>query len=309
MCNTIFLKKGVFILLMILCLTPMASAPIALLSGFLFSNFCGHPFIKYNHSATNWLLKISVVGLGFGMNIGHALEAGEQGFELTVFSICSILVLGAILGKIFKINAKTTHLVASGTAICGGSAIAAIAPVVNAGEKDMSVALGTVFALNSIALIIFPIIGHSLELSQYQFGLWSAIAIQDTSSVVGAAAAYGKEALMIATTVKLARALWIVPVAIVTAFFFKSKSKKISIPWFIGLFILAMLFNSYFPLPILVTTGITKASKALLVLTLFLIGAGLSIEKIKAVGWRPLVLGILLWVFISTVSLWVIMQL
>ncbi len=308
MSHNIFLKKGVFVFLMILCLTPVVNAPIALLAGFLFAARWGHPFIEYNHKATNWLLKTSVVGLGFGMNIEQALQSGEQGFELTVFSICAILLLGTFLGRVFKINARTTHLVSSGTAICGGSAIAAIAPVVNAGEKDMSVALGTVFALNSIALIIFPAIGHALDLSQYQFGLWSAIAIQDTSSVVGAASAYGKEALLVATTVKLARALWIVPVALITMLFFKNKNKRIAIPWFIGLFVLAMLANSYFPLSHWLTTGITRVAKSLLVLTLFLIGAGLSIEKIKAVGWRPLLLGILLWGFISVASLWVILQ-
>lgn len=308
MSHNIFLKKGVFVFLMILCLTPVVNAPIALLAGFLFAARWGHPFIEYNHKATNWLLKTSVVGLGFGMNIEQALQSGEQGFELTVFSICAILLLGTFLGRVFKINARTTHLVSSGTAICGGSAIAAIAPVVNAGEKDMSVALGTVFALNSIALIIFPAIGHALDLSQYQFGLWSAIAIQDTSSVVGAASAYGKEALLVATTVKLARALWIVPVALITMLFFKNKNKRIAIPWFIGLFVLAMLANSYFPLSHWLTTGITRVAKSLLVLTLFLIGAGLSIEKIKTVGWRPLLLGILLWGFISVASLWVILQ-
>ncbi len=309
MSHKTILKKTAFVLLMMGCLTPVISAPIALLAGFLFAACWGHPFLKYNHKATNWLLKAAVVGLGFGMNVGQALQSGERGFELTVFSICAILLLGTFLGRVFKINARTTHLVSSGTAICGGSAIAAIAPVVNAGEKDMSVALGTVFALNSIALIIFPIIGHALNLSQYQFGLWSAIAIQDTSSVVGAASAYGKEALLIATTVKLARTLWIVPVAVVTMLFFRNKKKKIAIPWFIGLFIVAMLVNSCFPIAPWLTTGITRVSKALLVLTLFLIGASLSIEKIKAVGWRPLLLGLLLWGFISVASLWVILQL
>ncbi|MGH2643299.1 MAG: YeiH family protein, partial [Chitinophagaceae bacterium] len=204
------LKKIAFVIVLVLCATPYINAPIALVLGFLFSCFIGHPFSQYNHKATNWLLKIAVVGLGFGMNFYSAMQVGKEGLKITFFSICAILILGIILGKILKINSKTVHLVSSGTAICGGSAIAAIAPVVQASEKDMSVALGTVFALNSIALILFPIIGHSLNLSQYQFGLWSAIAIQDTSSVVGAAASYGKEALSIATTVKLARALWII---------------------------------------------------------------------------------------------------
>lgn len=300
------LKKIAFVSVMILCATPLVSPPIALVLGFLFSYFIGHPFIHLNHKATNWLLKIAVVGLGFGMNIYSALQVGKEGFKLTFFSIMAILTLGIILGRLLKISPKTSHLVSSGTAICGGSAIAAIAPVVEASEKDMSVSLGTVFALNSIALILFPLIGHYLGLSQYQFGLWSAIAIQDTSSVVGAAASYGKEALGIATTVKLARALWIIPVALISAFIFKSKSKKISIPWFIGLFILAMLMNTYFPLPRIFTHYITISSKSVLVVTLFLIGAGLSVEKIKAVGWKPFALGVMLWLFISVSSLFVI---
>lgn len=302
-------KKIAFIILFLLCATPFINAPIALALGFLFSCFIGHPFAHLNHKATNWLLKIAVVGLGFGMNFYSAMLVGEKGLRLTFFSICSIIILGIILGKILKINPKTTHLVSSGTAICGGSAIAAIAPVVEASEKDMSVALGTVFALNSIALILFPIIGHSLSLSQYQFGLWSAIAIQDTSSVVGAASAYGKEALGIATTVKLARALWIIPVALISILVFKSKNKKVTIPWFIGLFILAMLCNTFLSIPVIITHGIRKASESVLVVTLFLIGAGLSVEKIKAVGWKPLALGIALWAFISVSSLFVIIHL
>ena len=193
---------------------------------------------------------------------------------------------------------KSSHLVASGTAICGGSAIAAVAPAVNASEKEISVSLGVVFLLNAVALVVFPFIGHLLGLSQHQFGLWSAIAIHDTSSVVGAASAYGNEALEVATTVKLARALWIIPVSLLSAFLFKNKGKKISIPWFILFFILAMLANSYLP-------GISTVAPAI---TLFLIGAGLSVEKIKSVGWKPLILGIILWITVSILSLLVIMH-
>lgn len=303
------LQRIAFILVLLLCATPFINAPIALVLGFLFSCFIGHPFAHLNHKATNWLLKIAVVGLGFGMNFYSAVKVGEEGLKMTFFSICAILILGVILGKVLKINPRTTHLVSSGTAICGGSAIAAIAPVVEATDKDMSVALGTVFALNSIALILFPIIGHTLNLSQNQFGLWSAIAIQDTSSVVGAASAYGKEALGVATTVKLARALWIIPVALISILVFKSKNKKVNIPWFIGLFILAMILNTFFPIPVVILHGIRKSSESVLVVTLFLIGAGLSIEKIKAVGWKPLALGVVLWVFISVSSLFVILHL
>ena len=287
----------------ILCTTPFVNPPIALILGFLFAQFIGHPFIHLNHKATNILLKTSVVGLGFGMNIGAAILAGHDGFLLTIASIFTTLTLGYFIGRSLKIAQKTSHLVASGTAICGGSAIAAVGPMLDASEKDMSVALGTVFLLNSIALIIFPPIGHYFKLSQHQFGLWAAIAIHDTSSVVGAASTYGKEALQVATTVKLARALWIIPVAFLTAFVFKSKNRKLKLPWFIGLFIVAMIFNSYLPSFVAYFKFISDISKTGLTVTLFLIGAGLSFEKIKSVGWKPLALGVMLWIFISVVSL------
>ncbi len=305
----IFFKKAGFVGLMLLSLTPVVTAPLALVMGFLFVWFFGNPLEKFSFKVTHWLLKISVVGLGFGMNMQQAIAGGKEGFEMTIFAICSILLLGFILGKLLKLNKKTTHLLSSGTAICGGSAIAAVAPVVNASQKDMSVALGTIFTLNAIALILFPIVGHAFHLSQYQFGLWSALAIQDTSSVIGAAASYGKEALRIATTVKLARALWIIPVAVITSFVFKNKGKKVKLPWFIGLFILAVLLNTYFKLPLSFTSAVTYGSKALLVLTLFLVGSGLSISQVKAVGWRPLLLGLSLWIFISVISLCVIIHL
>ncbi|MEO5967832.1 MAG: putative sulfate exporter family transporter, partial [Ferruginibacter sp.] len=208
-----------------------------------------------------------------------------------------------------KLDRKTTHLISSGTAICGGSAIAAVAPVIGATEKDMSISLGVIFLLNSVALILFPPIGLYLKLSQVDFGIWSAIAIHDTSSVVGAALAYGEEALKVATTVKLARALWIIPVSILSMFLFKGKGNKVKIPWFIFLFILAIILNSYFNIPTVITKGITTVSKSMLVLTLFLIGAGLSVQKIKEAGWKPMLLGIMLWLFISISSLIAILYL
>lgn len=300
--NPTFLKV-LFILALVLCTTPYISAPIALVGGFLFNLFLGHPFSRFNGKATSLLLKTSVVGLGFGMNIHTALAVGKEGLELTICSITIVLVLGYLIGKWLKMSRPASHLVAAGTAICGGSAIAAVAPAINASEKDISVSLGIIFLLNSIALLIFPVIGHLLNLSQYDFGLWSAIAIHDTSSVVGAASAYGEEALQVATTVKLGRALWIIPVTLLSAFLFKSKDKKIPIPWFIGYFILAMLANSYLPFVNLFNTQVVTISKATLVVTLFLIGSGLSVEKMKSVGWKPLVLGIILWVVISVLSL------
>ena len=300
--KTVAVKAG-FIIAIVLCATPYVSAPIALVGGFLFTLFFGHPFEKLNHKATNLLLKASVVGLGFGMNVDSALAAGRDGFWLTVCSITLVLTLGYFIGKRLGMPRRTSHLVASGTAICGGSAIAAVAPAVNASEKEMSVSLGVVFLLNAIALVVFPFIGHLLGLTQHQFGLWSAIAIHDTSSVVGAASAYGDEALMVATTVKLARALWIIPISLLSAVLFKSSGKKISIPWFIFFFILAMLANTYLPFVSTFGPAINSISKTALVVTLFLIGAGLSVEKIKSVGWKPLILGIVLWVIVSVLSL------
>lgn len=304
-----WLRTSLFVVMALLCLSPWVSAPLALVAGFLFSLLWGNPFARYTAAATNRLLKISVIGLGFGINVDSAVAAGSRGFVLTICSITGVLVLVFFLGRIFKISPKTTHLISSGTAICGGSAIAAVAPVIDAGEKDISVSLGAIFALNALALIVFPFIGHLLNMSQSQFGLWCAIAIHDTSSVVGAATTYGKEALNVATTVKLERALWIIPLSLLSTFFFKSKSKKIKIPWFIGLFVLAMLINSYLPLPEHLPGWISTGAKSTLVLTLFLIGSGLDVQKIKAVGWKPFVLAVALWLFIGTSSLWFILHL
>ena len=301
--------KVLFILAMVLCLSGYISSPVALVGGFVFTYFLGHPYLSLNSKAVNWLLKIAVVGLGFGMNLIETFNAGKDGFLLTVFSITATLILGFFLGKMLKMDRKGTHLISSGTAICGGSAIAAVAPVINASEKDISISLGVIFLLNSIALIIFPPLGHLFGLSQHQFGLWCAIAIHDTSSVVGAAYTFGEEALKVATTVKLARALWIIPLSLLSVFLFKGKGKSIKIPYFIFLFILAIIINSYLPIPEMITHGITTISKSLLVLTLFLIGAGLSIDKIKSAGWKPMILGISLWVFISISSIFVILSL
>lgn len=301
--NNKSIRVAILVAAIVISATPFVNPPIALVLGFLFAQFIGHPFIHLNHKATNILLKSSVVGLGFGMNLSAAIHAGHDGFLLTVASIFTTLTLGYIIGRSLKIAQKTSHLVASGTAICGGSAIAAVGQMVDASEKDMSVALGTVFLLNSIALLIFPPIGNFFKMTQHQFGLWSAIAIHDTSSVVGAASTYGQEALQTATTVKLARALWIIPVSLLTALVFKTKNRKIKLPWFIGLFILAMLFNTYFPVFGSSFKFISSISKTGLTVTLFLIGAGLSFEKIKSVGWKPLALGVALWIFISVVSL------
>ncbi|KIA99494.1 membrane protein [Flavobacterium sp. KMS] len=296
-------KQIIFVFLILLCLTSIISPPIALLLGLLVANLSGNPFLDYSHKAITILLQFSVVGLGFGMNATSALSAGKEGLVLTIASIFSTIILGTFLGKWFGIDKKTSHLISCGTAICGGSAIAAIAPVIKSDEKQTSVALGVIFILNSIALFLFPYIGHELNLSQREFGLWCAIAIHDTSSVVGASNRFGAEALQIATTVKLARALWIIPIALITTVLFKNKQTRIKIPYFIGLFILAMLLNTYVPQTAIIAPSMVVLAKIGLTVTLFLIGAGLNLSVLKTVGVKPLLQGVLLWVFIASVAL------
>ncbi|MBB4118071.1 putative integral membrane protein (TIGR00698 family) [Mesonia hippocampi] len=296
-------KKIFFIILCLLFLTPFLSAPIALLSGFLFTNLFGNPFDSLSKKTVKWLLKASVVGLGFGMFLQKTIETGKDGLILTVITIVLTITLGVLLGKLLKIDKAIAYLISTGTSICGGSAIAAVSSVINAKDKQISIALGVVFFLNALAIFIFPALGNLLELSQHEFGIWSAIAIHDTSSVVGAAMAYGEEALDTAITVKLARALWIIPVSLISMFIYKSDNGKIKIPWFIFLFILAILANSFLDLPSFITSYVPAISKQLLVLTLFLVGTGLSIKTIKSTGFMPILLGVLLWITISVISL------
>ncbi|SHI67957.1 conserved hypothetical integral membrane protein [Hymenobacter daecheongensis DSM 21074] len=298
----------VFGLALGLCLTPWGSPPLALALGLVVALVFGNPWPVQSRKYTSKLLQWSVVGLGFGMNAHQALQAGRTGLLFTVASIVGTLGLGFLVGRWLKIDRKTSHLISCGTAICGGSAIAAVGPVLRAEESQMSVALGTVFILNSVALFLFPALGHGLHLSQSQFGLWCAIAIHDTSSVVGAASHYGPEALQIATTVKLARALWIIPVSLGTAFFFKMPGAKVKLPYFILGFVAAMLLNTYVPALHALAPLAVYLAKIGLTLTLFLIGAGLSAQVLRSVGVRPFVQGILLWLIISTVSLWVILH-
>lgn len=311
---SLLLKKLLFILLALFALTPYCEAPIALLLGIVFSFTLGNPYLKYNSKATKILLQASVVGLGFGMNAIEALEVGKDGLIFTIVSISFTLLVGLLLGRAFKVDKNTSSLISSGTAICGGSAIAAIAPVIRANNDQITIALASVFILNSIALFVFPPLGHLLDMSQHQFGMWAAIAIHDTSSVVGAAHKFGDEALKIATMVKLERTLWIIPIAFVFASFNKDKGgdKKIVIPYFIFFFVLAMLANTFLPqyLPILSTVheGIVVASKSCLKLTLFLIGSGLTLSTLKRVGVRPMLQGVILWLCISVFSLLVILN-
>jgi len=220
-------QKIVFFLLILICLTPFVSPPIALLLGLITAFTFGNPFPEQTKKTTKFLLQISVVLLGFGMNLSKVLEAGRDGILFTIATIFGTLSLGLLIGKLLKIDSKVSNLISSGTAICGGSAIAAIAPVIDADSEETSVSLGTVFILNSIALFIFPVIGHFFNLTEKQFGIWSAIAIHDTSSVVGAATRYGDEALQIATTVKLTRALWIAPIALLFHFYIGENPQRL----------------------------------------------------------------------------------
>jgi uncharacterized integral membrane protein (TIGR00698 family) len=273
--------------------------------GLTFGLIFSHPYADLARKFSKFLLQASVVGLGFGMNLHDVLRAGRSGFLYTALGISFALAAGMGLGSLLRVRRIPAFLISTGTAICGGSAIAAIAPIMQASDDEMAVSLGTVFVLNSVALLIFPAIGTALKLSQSQFGLWAALAIHDTSSVVGAAAKYGTVALAIATTVKLARALWIVPLSMGTAMVRRAKA-KIEWPWFVGLFCLAAVCNTYFPAGEHGYGIAVKAAKIGLTATLFLIGTGISVATIKQVGHRPLVLGILLWVLVSVGSLWLI---
>lgn len=278
--------------------------PVALFLGLAFALICGQAHPKFNKKTSKYLLQYSVVGLGFGMNLHSALASGKEGMEFTIISVVGTLVIGWFIGrKVLKVDRNTSYLVSSGTAICGGSAIAAVGPVLKANDSEMSVSLATIFILNAIALFIFPVIGHSLNMTQHEFGTWAAIAIHDTSSVVGAGAAYGEEALKVATTIKLTRALWIIPMAFATSFIFKSKGQKISIPWFIFFFVLALVVNTYLlgttEIGAQIGNAINGFARKTLTITMFFIGASLSMSVLKAVGVRPLVQGVLLWAIIS----------
>ena len=286
-------------------LSSWVTPPVSLFLGLVFALLCGQAYPKFNKKVSKKLLQYSVVGLGFGMNLHASLASGKEGMLFTIISVVGTMLIGMFIGrKLLKVNRDTSYLISSGTAICGGSAIAAVGPVIKAKDSDMSVALATIFVLNAIALFVFPVLGGWLGLTQQEFGTWAAIAIHDTSSVVGAGAAYGEEALQVATTIKLTRALWIIPLALVTSFIFKSEGKKVSIPWFILWFIVAILINTY------LLDSVPEVGKAIsglarkgLIITMFFIGASLSTDVLKAVGVKPLVQGVLLWLVISIGSL------
>lgn len=293
-----------YIYIILFLASAFFSPAIALFAGITFALIFNNPHPKHSKKLSKYLLQIAVVGLGFSMNLHKSLEAGRDGMLFTIVSVTGVIILGYFIGRWMKISPKLTHLISSGTAICGGSAIAAISPVVGADEDETSMSLAVIFTLNAIALFIFPPIGHALGLTQEQFGLWSAIAIHDTSSVVGASATYGTQSLAVATTVKLTRALWIIPLALVSTFIFRSNgNKKIQIPWFIFLFVIAMVLNTYLSIPKLLTNIASVGSHKILSATLFLIGSSLSIKAIKSVGAKPVLLGVALWFLISIITL------
>ncbi|MBS1842501.1 MAG: putative sulfate exporter family transporter [Acidobacteria bacterium] len=297
--------KIIFFVLLILSASGFISPPIALSAGIVFGLSLPHPYSADSKSLSKFLLQASIVALGFGMNLHEVLKAGRSGFLYTAIGITFAMFAGLLIGKLLAVRGTTSYLISTGTAICGGSAIAAVGPVLNASEEEMAVSLGTVFILNSIALLIFPVIGKSLALSQSQFGLWAALAIHDTSSVVGAASRYGTEALIIATTVKLARALWIVPLAFFTAAVKHGKS-KVTIPWFILFFFLAAVINTFGPQDAVLSQKFFTLGKLGLTATLFLIGTSISRATLKEVGWRPLAQGIVLWLIVGSLSLYFI---
>jgi len=302
------MKKILFLSLAIGSL--FLSPALSLFAGIVFALTLGSEFDRYTSKASSYLLKIAVIGLGFGMNLIESLQSSSEGIIFTVFSVVLVMCGGVLLSKYFGVGRKLGYLISSGTAICGGSAIAAIAPVIKSNPNETSMSLAVVFTLNAVAMLTFPLIGEFLQLTQQQFGMWAAIAIHDTSAVVGAAQIYGDEALQIATTVKLSRALWIIPLSIVSTFIFKSKGEgksKINIPWFIFLFVIAMTINTYFPINDVVSSIIRSASHKVLSLTLFFIGSTLSINTIRNAGFKPILLGITLWIVISVFSLLVIL--
>lgn len=303
-------RKIVFLLAAAFCLTPWASPPIALMLGIFLALTHENPFHRISRPAAKYLLQASVIMLGFGMNLVVVLKAGSSGALFAVGSITTTFVLGYFLGKWLKISIKASALISAGTAICGGSAIAAVSSVINAAESEISIAMGTVFVLNAVALFVFPPLGHALHLTQTQFGTWSGVAIHDISSVVGAASHYGQSALYTATAVKLSRALWIVPISIGASYLFQHQQQNIhhkpQVPWFIGLFLLASVARTFIPEVASWSKVVTTVSEAGLTLTLFLIGAGLSRRMLKAVGWKPMLQGVILWIFISATSLGII---
>ncbi|HEY2146649.1 MAG TPA: putative sulfate exporter family transporter [Pirellulales bacterium] len=322
------MRKGLFVVAAAVCLTPWITPPLALTLGASLALAAGNPFSRASHKVSRYLLQACVVMLGFGMNLPVVLRAGADGAAFAAGTIAVALALGWLFGKLLRINRGTTVLISAGTAICGGSAIAAVGSAIDADEGDMTVAMGVVFLLNGAALYLFPLLGHALEMTNHQFGTWAGVAIHDVSSVVGAAGRYGLDALQTATAVKLSRALWIVPLTLASAIILNRQNRvraasatigfdaaqqktpnRIQIPWFIGLFLLASVCRSFVPGVEAAAGELTQFATAGLTLTLFLIGAGLSARTLRAVGWRALLQGALIWAFIAAASLIVVLKL
>ena len=299
------LIKTFFFAGLIISASGYISPPIALTAGIIFGLSVAHPLPADSKDLSRFLLQASVVALGFGMNLHEVIKAGRSGFVYTALGISFALIVGLALGKFLQVRGNSSFLITTGTAICGGSAIAAVGPILQADEQEMAVALGTIFILNSVALLVFPLVGWALHLTEQQFGLWAALAIHDTSSVVGAASKYGPYALVVGTTVKLARALWIVPLALITAAVKRSNS-KVKLPWFILFFCLAAVVNTYVPNISHLTQSFFTLGRFSLTAVLFLIGTSISPAALKEVGWRPLAQGILLWIVVALTSLYFI---
>ena len=306
--NNPILVKFLFFAFPVMVIVFSWSPGVALLLGLIIGLLFTNPFPLQSKVLIKYLLQASIIGLGFGMNISKVMEAGRDGFVFTLVTISFAMGIGYILGILFKVDRVISHLISCGTAICGGSAIAAVSQALKAEDNEISVSIGTVFILNAIALFIFPPIGNYFNLTQEQFGIWSAIAIHDTSSVVGAASKYGNEALMIATTIKLARALWIIPLVLLTSFIFKNKNSSWDFPWFIIFFVAASLINSTFHLPEKLTMNIVAIAKTGFSITLYLIGTGISVASLRKVGARPMLQGVTLWIIIIVASLFLIRQ-
>ncbi len=315
-------RQALFICAAAFCLTPWASPPVALTLGAFLALTHENPFAHLGKKASATLLQVCVVLLGFGMDLPVVLRAGASGAGFAAVTIAATLGLGWWLGRALGILPKTSALISAGTAICGGSAIAAVGSVIGVAEGEITVAMGTVFILNAVALYLFPVLGHTMHMSQAQFGTWAGVAIHDISSVVGAASHYGLSALQTATAVKLSRALWIIPVAFGAAYAFRpgkdaatstddlvpAEKPKVKGPWFVGFFLLASVLRSYVPGVAAAAPALSHTATVGLTLTLFLIGAGLSARTLRKVGWRPLLQGVLLWVFISVASLGIILR-
>jgi uncharacterized integral membrane protein (TIGR00698 family) len=300
------MNKKVFFAGVIVAATGLISPAIALLAGLAFGLTLAHPFPSQGKRLAKFLLQASVVALGFGMNLQEIIRVGRAGFLYTVMAISGVMLVGLSLGYLIQVSKKSAFLISAGTAICGGSAIAAVGPLAGANDEEMAVSLGTIFILNSVALFLFPFVGWTLHMTQTQFGLWAALAIHDTSSVVGATARYGPTALAIGTTVKLARALWIVPLSVVTAVALKSKA-RIQLPWFILFFCLAAFLNSLFPAGKIAFGMLSRLGEIGLTVTLFLIGTGLNRDSLARVGVRPLLQGLTLWILVGTSTLGLIL--